>query len=68
MAYRLHFPNEEPSRDYGPPDTPAAPPGVNMRNLISILMESPLYFDLPLWERVRLLKYLDGKYHEVFEE
>lgn len=68
MAYRLHFPSEEPPRDYGLPATPAAPPGVNMRNLISILMESPLYLDLPLRERVRLLKYLDGRYHDVFEE
>lgn len=33
-----------------------------MKRLVAILLESPLYFKLPLKERLRLLKYLANRY------
>jgi hypothetical protein len=38
-----------------------------MKQLVSILMESPLYFQISVEERLRLLKYLADKYLETLE-
>jgi hypothetical protein len=35
-----------------------------MKTLIEILLESPMYLDIPLQERIRLLNHLEEQYPE----
>ena len=40
----------------------------SMKNLVSILMESPLYLTLPVEERLSLISRLAGSYPSLFED
>lgn len=42
--------------------------GHKLRNLVSILMESPLYLTLPVEERLSLITRLTGSYPFLFED
>jgi hypothetical protein len=39
-----------------------------VKNLIAILMESPLYLEMPIKERLCLVKFLAGKYEDICEQ
>lgn len=41
---------------------------MHMEGLISLLMESPLYYEVPVNERLHLVKYLTNKYPELLND